>query len=99
MFKMLHEIKLSEKCNSIVVDKRYDEFIGYSEGNLMRVYFKEDLVQLGETAEPMNVIKSENDIICANINAYGDSKKYYEYLSNSVNEYYLKIFIFHRISY
>lgn len=82
MFKVLHEIKLSEKCNSIVVDKRYDEFIGYSEGNLMRVYFKEDLVQLGETAEPMNVIKSENDIICAKINAYGDSKKYdYELLS------------------
>ena len=95
MFKVLHEIKLSEKCNSIVVDKRYDEFIGYSEGNLMRVYFKEDLVQLGETAEPMNVIKSENDIICAKINAYGDSKKYdYELLSNSVYEFSLKIFFF-----
>ena len=74
MYRVLHEIKQSERCCSVLQHSNYDEeYMTFSEGNLLKVYSKYDLVNAGEMADPVSVIKSDNDIICAKVNSFGDS--------------------------
>ena len=76
MFKILHEIKTSERCATLFYDKNYEGFFGFSEGNILKVFSKSDLNSLGDSSvDPVAEIKSSHDIICAKMNSLGDSMK------------------------
>jgi WD40 repeat protein len=70
MFKILGEINTKQgKCTSVAVDKKYDEIVAHSEGTIVKIFNKSELISKINSAEPLHVINTENDIVQVRINS------------------------------
>ncbi len=70
MFKILGEIDTKQgKCTSLAVDKKYDEIVAHSEGTMVKIFNKSELISKLNSAEPLHVINTENDIVQVRINS------------------------------